>query len=68
MATNFDKCVKAVGESGIVPGAYFLSLDDVYILMKMAKDEDMFDMIYKCYCAGFRAGNRCTLRLGLKAL
>ena len=65
---NFEKCRQKVALSGKIPSAYFLNLDEVTELWRIASDGDIFDALCKAFYAGFIAGNHATLKHNLKRM
>lgn len=65
---NFEKAVEKTIHSGKIPGQYFMDCDSIQELVRIAREDDVFDAINKAFCAGMVAGNHATLKQGLKRL
>ena len=65
---NFDKAVQKTIGGGKIPSRYYMDFDSLQELVRIAKENDIYDAINKAFCAGMVAGNRATIKHQLKRL
>ena len=65
---NFEKAVQKTIGSGKIPNQYYMDCDSMMELVRIIKNGDFYDAINKAFCAGLIAGNRATVKYGLKRL